>query len=147
MIIVLKAGTSDADLADVCRRIEAMGLRAHVSRGEQRTIVGAIGDDRFKTRVQALESLECVESLVPILQPFKLASREVHAADTVVEVDGVTIGGRRLTSWRGRAPSSRRRSSRPSPRASRPAAPTSCAVARSSRAPRPTRSRGSRRRG
>jgi 3-deoxy-7-phosphoheptulonate synthase len=47
MIIVLKAGTSDADVADVCRRIEAMGLRAHVSRGEQRTVVGAIGDDRF----------------------------------------------------------------------------------------------------
>jgi 3-deoxy-7-phosphoheptulonate synthase len=101
MIIVLKAGTSDADVADVCRRIEAMGLRAHVSRGEQRTVVGAIGDDRFKTRVQALEALECVESLVPILQPFKLASREVRAADTVVEVDGVRIGGARLTIMAG----------------------------------------------
>jgi 3-deoxy-7-phosphoheptulonate synthase len=101
MIIVLKAGTSDADVADVCRRIEAMGLRAHVSRGEQRTVVGAIGDDRFKTRVQALEALECVESLVPILQPFKLASREVRAADTVVEVDGVKIGGARLTIMAG----------------------------------------------
>jgi 3-deoxy-7-phosphoheptulonate synthase len=101
MIIVLKPGTSDADVADVCRRIEAMGLRAHVSRGEQRTVVGAIGDDRFKTRVQALEALECVESLVPILQPFKLASREVRAADTVVEVDGVKIGGARLTIMAG----------------------------------------------
>jgi 3-deoxy-7-phosphoheptulonate synthase len=101
MIIVLKAGTSDADVADVCRRIEALGLRAHVSRGEQRTIVGAIGDDRFKTRVQALESLECVESLVPILQPFKLASREVHPTDTVVAVDGVKIGGPRLTIMAG----------------------------------------------
>jgi 3-deoxy-7-phosphoheptulonate synthase len=101
MIIVLKPGTSDADVADVCRRIEAMGLRAHVSRGEQRTVVGAIGDDRFKTRVQALEALECVESLVPILQPFKLASRGVHATDTVVEVDGVKIGGPRLTIMAG----------------------------------------------
>jgi 3-deoxy-7-phosphoheptulonate synthase len=101
MIIVLKSGASDADVADVCRRIEAMGLRAHVSRGEQRTVVGAIGDDRFKTRVQALEALECVESLVPILQPFKLASREVRATDTVVEVDGVKIGGPRLTIMAG----------------------------------------------
>src|SRR5262245_55339832 len=101
MIIVLKPGTSDADVADVCRRIEVMGLRAHVSRGEQRTVVGAIGDDRFKTRVQALEALECVESLVPILQPFKLASREVRADDTVVEVDGVKIGGPRLTIMAG----------------------------------------------
>ncbi len=93
MIIVLKPGTQDADIEDVCRRIEGLGLKAHVSRGEQRTVIGAIGDDRFKTRLQALEALDCVESMVPILQPFKLASREVHAADTVVEVDGVRIGG------------------------------------------------------
>ena len=66
MIIVLRPGTGEADIEDVCRRIESLGLRAHVSRGEQRTIIGAIGDDRFKTRVQALEALECVESLVPI---------------------------------------------------------------------------------
>jgi 3-deoxy-7-phosphoheptulonate synthase len=93
MIIVLKPGTHDADIEDICRRIQDLGLRAHVSRGEQRTLIGAIGDDRFKTRLQALEALDCVESMVPILQPFKLASREVHAADSVVEVDGVRIGG------------------------------------------------------
>ena len=93
MIIVLKPGIGDAEIEDVCRRIEALGLRAHVSRGEQRTVIGAIGDDRFKTRLQALEALECVESMVPILQPFKLASREVHATDTVVRIDGVAIGG------------------------------------------------------
>ena len=96
MIIVLKPGIGDAEIEDVCRRIEALGLRAHVSRGEQRTLIGAIGDDRFKTRLQALEALECVESMVPILQPFKLASREVHASDTVVHVDGVAIGGGRI---------------------------------------------------
>ena len=93
MIIVLKPGTQDGDIEDVCRRIGDLGLRAHVSRGEQRTIIGAIGDDRFKSRLQALEALECVESLVPILQPFKLAGREVRATDTVVQVDGVRIGG------------------------------------------------------
>jgi 3-deoxy-7-phosphoheptulonate synthase len=93
MIIVLKPEAGDADVEDVCRRIEALGLRAHVSRGEQRTVVGAVGDDRFKTRLQALEALECVESMVPILQPFKLASREVRASDTIVQVDGVRIGG------------------------------------------------------
>ncbi|MGH7358236.1 MAG: 3-deoxy-7-phosphoheptulonate synthase, partial [Candidatus Rokuibacteriota bacterium] len=93
MIIVLKAGVGDGEIEDVCRRIEALGLRAHVSRGEQRTVIGAIGDDRFKTRLQALEALECVESMVPILQPFKLASREVQKADTVVRIDGVAIGG------------------------------------------------------
>jgi 3-deoxy-7-phosphoheptulonate synthase len=101
MIIVLKPGTGDGDIEDVCRRIEALGLRAHVSRGEQRTVIGAIGDDRFKTRVQALEALDCVESLVPILQPFKLASREVHPADTIVRVNGVEVGGRRLAVMAG----------------------------------------------
>src|SRR5262249_13021354 len=96
MIIVLKPGTSDADIDDVCRRIEGLGLRAHVSRGEQRTVIGAIGDDRFKTRLSALGALECVETMVPILQPFKLASREVRPQDSVVQVDGVQIGGPRL---------------------------------------------------
>jgi 3-deoxy-7-phosphoheptulonate synthase len=101
MIIVLRPGTGETDIEDVCRRIESLGLRAHVSRGEQRTIIGAIGDDRFKTRVQALEALECVESLVPILQPFKLASREVRPTETVVRVDGVEIGGPRLAVMAG----------------------------------------------
>ncbi len=101
MIIVLKPGTQDAEIEDVCRRIAGLGLRAHVSRGEQRTIIGAIGDDRFKTRLHALGALDCVESMVPILQPFKLASREVHPADTVVEVDGARIGGPRLTVMAG----------------------------------------------
>ena len=101
MIIVLKPGTQDTEIEDVCRRIAGLGLRAHVSRGEQRTIIGAIGDDRFKARLQALEALECVESLVPILQPFKLASREVHPQDSVVEVNGVQIGGPRLTIMAG----------------------------------------------
>jgi 3-deoxy-7-phosphoheptulonate synthase len=101
MIIVLKAGVGDGEIEDVCRRIEALGLRAHVSRGEQRTVIGAIGDDRFKTRLQALEALECVESMVPILQPFKLASREVRKTDTVVQFDGVAIGGGRVAVMAG----------------------------------------------
>ena len=101
MIIVLKAGTQESDIQDVCRRVETLGLRPHVSRGEQRTLIGAIGDDRFKARLSGLAALECVESLVPILQPFKLASREVRAADTVVTVHGVAVGGGRLAVMAG----------------------------------------------
>ncbi len=101
MIIVLKPSASDQDIADVSRRIEAMGYRAHVSRGEARTIVGAIGDDRGKERLQALESLECVEAVVRILQPFKLASREVHPDGTQVRVDGVVIGGQKVVVMAG----------------------------------------------
>src|SRR5207253_2891443 len=92
MIIVLKSGTSEADVADVERRIRAMGYTPHTIHGELRNVIGAIGDDRGKERLRALESLECVESVTPILQPFKLASREVKRASTeVMEPDKVDV--------------------------------------------------------
>ncbi len=101
MIIVLRSGSSDAEVEDVEGRIVSMGYRPHTIRGQLRTVIGAVGDDRGKERLRALESLECVESVTPILQPFKLASREVRSADTEVQVDGVTIGGRRLVVMAG----------------------------------------------
>jgi len=101
MVIVLKPRATEEDIENVSRRIQEMGYRPHVSRGEARTIIGAVGDDRGKERLQALESLECVESVVRILQPFKLASREVHPDDTQIEVDGVVIGGRRVVVMAG----------------------------------------------
>ncbi|HXH81693.1 MAG TPA: 3-deoxy-7-phosphoheptulonate synthase [Candidatus Tectomicrobia bacterium] len=101
MIIVLKAGTSDGDVADIERRIVAMGYRPHTIRGELRTVIGAVGDDRGKERLRALESMECVESVTPILQPFKLASREVRPENTEVRVGDVTVGGRRVVVMAG----------------------------------------------
>jgi len=101
MIIVLKPGLSDADVDDVCRRITAMGYRPHTIRGELRTVIGAIGDDRGKERLRALESLPSVESVTPILQPFKLASREVRSENTTIDVAGVTIGGPRVVVMAG----------------------------------------------
>ncbi len=101
MIIVLKAGSSDAEVEDVCRRIERMGYRAHTIRGEVRTVIGAVGDDRGKERLKSLESLEYVETVQPILQPFKLASREVRQESTVVPVNGVRIGGKAIVVMAG----------------------------------------------
>jgi len=101
MIIVLKAGSTDAEVEDVCGRIERMGYRAHTIRGELRTVIGAIGDDRGKDRLKSLESLECVEAVQPILQPFKLASREVRREATVISVDGVGIGGTEIVVMAG----------------------------------------------
>src|SRR5205809_854659 len=101
MIIVLKAGSSDAEVEDLCRRIERMGYRAHTIRGELRTVIGAVGDDRGKDRLKSLESLECVEAVHPILQPFKLASREARREATVVPVDGVRVGGRAIVVMAG----------------------------------------------
>ena len=101
MIIVLRAGASEEEVEDVCRRIAAMGYAAHTIRGTLRTVVGAIGDDRGKEGLRALESLECVEAVTPILQPYKLASREVRHDATEVRVGDVTIGGRTLVVMAG----------------------------------------------
>jgi 3-deoxy-7-phosphoheptulonate synthase len=101
VIIVLKSGASDADVADVERRIRAMGYTPHTIRGELRNVIGAVGDDRGKERLRSLESLEYVEHVQPILQPFKLASREVRTTSTQVPVDGIVIGGKRLAVMAG----------------------------------------------
>jgi 3-deoxy-7-phosphoheptulonate synthase len=101
MIIVLKSGSTDAEVEDVCRRIRAMGYTPHTIRGEVRTVIGAVGDDRGKERLRALESLEIVETVTPILKPFKLASLEVRSEPTRVTVGGAVIGGRKLVVMAG----------------------------------------------
>jgi 3-deoxy-7-phosphoheptulonate synthase len=96
MIIVMKPQVQEEQMAEVIRRIEALGFRAHVSRGEVRTIIGAVGDERGKAGLQSLEALPGVDRIVPILQPFKLASREVKPSKTIVRVGDVEIGGERV---------------------------------------------------
>jgi 3-deoxy-7-phosphoheptulonate synthase len=95
MIIVLKPHATEEQLQEVLRRIEEAGLRPHISRGEFRTIVGAIGDE---TRMQPerFTVLPGVDSVTPIMKPYKLASREFHEADTVIDVRGRKIGGQTL---------------------------------------------------
>ncbi|MCS7016217.1 MAG: 3-deoxy-7-phosphoheptulonate synthase [Gemmatales bacterium] len=92
MIIVLKPEATQSDLEHILKRIEEWGLRPHVSRGEHRTIVGVIGDEQ-KLQAQPLAALPGVEQVLPILKPFKLASREFKKSDTVIQVGRVRIGG------------------------------------------------------
>ena len=100
MIIVMKRGASDEALAAVVNRVEGLGYRAHLSEGEERTIVGVIGNGRPLNREQ-IERMNGVERTLPILQPFKLASRDFHPQDTVVTINGVAIGGRQLVVMAG----------------------------------------------
>ncbi len=93
MIIVLRPGSGQAEVEEVVRRLEALGFGAHVSRGAQRTVVGAIGADESLLAESGLEALPYVEKLVPILQPFKLVSREFRSDGTVVMVRDVPLGG------------------------------------------------------
>ncbi|MDY7011217.1 MAG: 3-deoxy-7-phosphoheptulonate synthase [Planctomycetota bacterium] len=93
MIVIMQQGASDAQVDHVIGRIEQLGLTPHVSRGQFRTIVGAIGEKQ-PAHQTILEALRGVERVVPITQPFKLASREFHADNSIVEVGGIPIGGR-----------------------------------------------------
>jgi 3-deoxy-7-phosphoheptulonate synthase len=93
MIIVLRRGCKKRDVEKVVSQIESLGFRAHVSKGVERTVIGAIGDERGKPELEALEAIPCVEQVVPILQPYKLASREFRKERTVVKVGRARIGG------------------------------------------------------
>jgi len=97
MIVVMRAGAPEEQLQEVIRKITELGYQPHIIRGTQRNVVGAVGDERGKARLQSLESLPGVESVVPILQPFKLASREFKPEKTIVRLGGLRIGGDRLT--------------------------------------------------
>jgi 3-deoxy-7-phosphoheptulonate synthase len=91
MIIVLKPGAGEADLEHIVQRIERAGLRAHVSRGTLRTVVGVIGDEEV-IRSEPLDRLPGVERVLAVLRPYKLASLDLHPEPTVVNVRGVRIG-------------------------------------------------------
>ena len=92
MIIVLKPEVSDAQVEHVVERIAALGLRAHVSRGTYRTIVGVIGDEQ-KLAAEPLRAIPGVADVIPVLPPYKLASKEAHPQPSVINVSGVKIGG------------------------------------------------------
>lgn len=101
MIIVMQAGAPEEQLQEVLRRVAELGYHAHVIRGTQRNVVGAVGDERSKAKLQQLEAVPGVENVVPILQPFKLASREFRPEKTVVKVGEIEIGADRLTVMAG----------------------------------------------
>ncbi|MFB3816655.1 MAG: 3-deoxy-7-phosphoheptulonate synthase [Candidatus Methylomirabilales bacterium] len=96
MIIVMKGSAVRAEIERVIATVEELGYQAHPISGTQRTVIGAVGDERGKARLQSLESLPGVESVFPILQPFKLAGREFKPTPSVVKVRDVEIGGDRL---------------------------------------------------
>src|SRR5579883_2312871 len=92
MIIVLRPNSSQEQIDHILERIEALGFKPHLSRGELRTIIGVIGDEN-KLQAEPLAAIPGVEQVLPVLKPFKLASREMRAQDSVVSVGKVRIGG------------------------------------------------------
>lgn len=97
MIIVMKAGAAKKDRDEVLKRIKELGYKPHVIHGSTRDVIGAIGDERGKAVLQKVESMHGVENVVPILQPYKLASKEVKKESSVVRInEELVIGGDRL---------------------------------------------------
>src|SRR5580704_4755239 len=92
MIIVLRPGSSQSQVDHILQRIEQLGFKPHLSRGELRTIIGIIGDEN-KIQAEPLAAIPGVEQVLPILKPYKLASREFHPEDSVVTVGKARIGG------------------------------------------------------
>lgn len=92
MVTVLKTGVTDEQIENLCRWFRARGLDVHISKGKYQTIIGLIGDTK-QIDTELLESLDIVESVKRISEPFKNANRKFHPDDTVVDVNGIKIGG------------------------------------------------------
>jgi 3-deoxy-7-phosphoheptulonate synthase len=100
MIVVMRMGASEEEIQNVIARIESMGFRAHPIYGEERTVVGLIGDER-PVSPNGLQLLDGVEKVMPVLQPFRLASRDFYPQDSVIPINGVQIGSRRVVIMAG----------------------------------------------
>ena len=96
MIVVMKAGASESDIQAIIRMVEELDYRAHVIRGVERTVVACVGDERGEHQLTHLESVSGVERVMPVLRPFKLASRQVRPEGSTINVNGVEIGGKRI---------------------------------------------------
>ena len=94
MIIVMRNGASKKEIQDVEQEIQDFGYTPHPICGVERTVIGAIGDERDKTRLQALETSPGVEQVIPILKPYKLAGVELRKEKSLIDIgSGVIFGG------------------------------------------------------
>ena len=91
MILVFNGNTKESDIQNAIKKIEALGFTPHLSRGVLKTIIGITGDDRTIPE-EEFNQLPGVEKIIHVLKPYKLASREFHPEDTVIEINGSKIG-------------------------------------------------------
>jgi 3-deoxy-7-phosphoheptulonate synthase len=96
MIVVMKPGATPAQVEHVIDKVRELGYQVHPIHGEQRTVVACVGDERGKSRLQALEVVDGVESVVPILKPYKLAGKEWKRERTAVRLAPVMAGQEEL---------------------------------------------------
>jgi 3-deoxy-7-phosphoheptulonate synthase len=92
MMIIMNMGASEEQIQTVINRVEANGFKAHVSHGEERTVIGVLGSEPFKIHEQLIY-MPGVDRIVPISRPFKIASRELVSQNTIFPLDGFSVGG------------------------------------------------------
>jgi 3-deoxy-7-phosphoheptulonate synthase len=100
MIVVMAPSATKENLENVIKKIESLNLRTHLSTGDERTIVGVIGDKKIIANLE-MEMMAGVEKTVRITEKYKLVSRDFHPQDTVIDVDGVKIGGNEIVVMAG----------------------------------------------
>jgi 3-deoxy-7-phosphoheptulonate synthase len=91
VIIIMNMKATENDVATVIKRVEKEGFRTHLSQGEERSIIGVIGDERRLDR-GAIARMNGVDRVVPVLRPFKLASRDFQPEDSKISINGHTFG-------------------------------------------------------
>jgi 3-deoxy-7-phosphoheptulonate synthase len=101
MIIVMQQNTDQNHIEAVVKRVEELGYKVHLSRGEARTIIGIIGADEHKLHTSAFEAMDGVEKTMRVMQPFKIASRDFSEGYSVINVNGVEIGGTKIVVMAG----------------------------------------------
>jgi len=93
MIVVLRPNISKKDETSVVREIRRLGYKPHVIHGVERTVIGAIGDERTHHTLETLTTFPQVESVMPVQKRYKLVSRQAHPANSIINVGGSLIGG------------------------------------------------------
>lgn len=95
MIIIMTTKATDEHINAVTEKLKQFGLDNHVSRGVERTVIGAPGDET-KVDKEALQALPEVEKVIRVTQPYKIVARTYHDSDTVIDINGVKIGGNQI---------------------------------------------------
>ena len=95
MIIVMENGASEEQIDGVVKKIKEFGLESNVSRGTERTVIGAIGDER-KLDQEMIDALPGVENSMHVVKPYKIVAREWHKENTVVNIKGIALGGNQI---------------------------------------------------
>jgi 3-deoxy-7-phosphoheptulonate synthase len=95
MIIIMHSHVTDDEIYAVEAKLKSLGLDANISRGVERTIIGAIGEER-QVHKETLRALPGVENVIRVVKPYKIVARESHQADSVINVKGVSIGGKTI---------------------------------------------------